>query len=196
MTDDELCGYVRQYHGMLVRLAFSYMKNREDAEDVAQDAFIRLYRCNKAFAADDNVKAWLIRVTVNLCKDMLRSSAYKHRGEQLDDIPCESTEELGLLDCVKRMKPEYAGAVYLYYYEGYSVKELAGGQLAAEFIRKSGEKLHADIVGLNRRILMEVGVKGRNIDLCRICTCCHPELFYSHRYSNGVSGTMLSVISM
>ena len=126
MTDDELCGYVRQYHGMLVRLAFSYMKNREDAEDIAQDAFIRLYRCNKAFAAEGNVKAWLIRVTVNLCKDMLRSSAYKHRGEQLDDIPCESTEELGLLDCVKRMKPEYAGAVYLYYYEGYSVKELAG----------------------------------------------------------------------
>lgn len=77
-----------------------------------------------------------------------------------------------------------------------SVKELAGSQLAAEFIRKSGEKLHADIVGLNRRILMEAGVRGRNIDLCRICTCCHPELFYSHRYSNGVRGTMLSVITM
>lgn len=125
MTDEELCGYVRQYHGMLVRLAFSYMKNREDAEDVAQDTFIRLYRCDKVFMDDGNVKAWLIRVASNLCKDMLRSCAYRHRGEQLDDIPCESAEELGLLDCVKRLKPQYAAAVYLYYYEGYSVKELA-----------------------------------------------------------------------
>ena len=125
MTDEELCGYVRKHHAPLMRLAFSYVKNREDAEDIAQEAFFRLYRCREDFAAQDNVRAWLIRVTVNLCKDMLRSGAYRHRGEQTEDIPCESREELGLLECVKRLKPEYAGAIYLYYYEGYSVKELA-----------------------------------------------------------------------
>ncbi len=77
-----------------------------------------------------------------------------------------------------------------------SVRSLAGNQLAAEFCRKLDGKLHADIVGLNRRILMEAGIQNRNIDVCRICTCCNPELFYSHRYSKGHRGTMLSVISM
>ena len=77
-----------------------------------------------------------------------------------------------------------------------SVKSLAGNQLAAEFCRKSDGQLHADIVGLNRRILLEAGVANRNIDVCRICTCCNPELFYSHRYTKGIRGTMLSVISL
>ncbi len=55
---------------------------------------------------------------------------------------------------------------------------------------------HADIVGMNREILTAHGVKPENIDVSTLCTCCHPELFYSHRYSGGVRGTLLSIIKI
>lgn len=77
-----------------------------------------------------------------------------------------------------------------------SVTELAGAQMAREFIRGRGGKPHADIVGMNRRILLESGIPKQGIDICEYCTCCEPSLFYSHRFSRGIRGTMLSVITL
>lgn len=77
-----------------------------------------------------------------------------------------------------------------------SVTELAGAQMAREFIRGHEGKLHADIVGMNRRILIESGMCEDSIDVCECCTCCEPAIFYSHRFSGGTRGTMLSVISL
>ncbi len=77
-----------------------------------------------------------------------------------------------------------------------SVTELAGADMVREFIRKLDGKLHADIVGMNRRILLESGVSEKSIDTCPRCTCCEPESFYSHRFSKGIRGTMLSVIAL
>ncbi len=77
-----------------------------------------------------------------------------------------------------------------------SVISLAGEKTAHEFIFERERRLFADIVGMNRRILLETGLCECNIDICERCTCCEPSLFYSHRYSHGVRGTMLSVISL
>ena len=77
-----------------------------------------------------------------------------------------------------------------------SVASLVGGDIAREFICSRAGSLHADIVGMNRRILLEAGLDGANIDVCERCTCCEPSLFFSHRASHGVRGTMLSVISL
>ena len=77
-----------------------------------------------------------------------------------------------------------------------SVIELAGEGMAQGFIKNAHGKLYADIVGMNRRIMLDVGIAIENIDICHMCTCCHPELFFSHRYSKGLRGTMLSVISL
>ena len=77
-----------------------------------------------------------------------------------------------------------------------SVASLVGGDMVREFIRSRDGHLHADIVGMNRRILLESGLDGANIDVCEKCTCCEPSLFFSHRASHGVRGTMLSVISL
>lgn len=75
-----------------------------------------------------------------------------------------------------------------------SVANSAGKKYADKFIKFSNGKLHADIVGFNKQILREVGVE--NIDISQHCTCHEPELFYSHRYSKGNRGTMLSIISL
>ena len=77
-----------------------------------------------------------------------------------------------------------------------SVRSAAGEDIANSFIRTEGGKLHADIVGMNRHFLLEAGLREENIDICELCTCHNPDLFFSHRYSRGLRGTMLSVISL
>ncbi len=125
MTDTEFERLVKAYRATVFRLAYSIVKNREDADDITQDAFVKLYRSKEIFASDENVKAWLIRVTINLSKDLLRSAWFRHRHELNDNIPCESAEEYDLLERVKQLAPEDSAVIYLFYYEGYSVEEIA-----------------------------------------------------------------------
>ena len=65
------------------RLAYSLLKNPADADDAAQNALLRLYQSNKHFESDEHVRNWLMRVTVNECRMLWRSS--KHRAESIDD---------------------------------------------------------------------------------------------------------------
>lgn len=125
MTENELGDYIRCFRGTVFRLAYSYLKNREDAEDVAQEAFLKLYRSEERFEAAGNVKAWLIRVTINISKNLLNNSWHKKRTEIDGDIPCESRKESILVEYIGRLKPEYGMVVHLFYYEGYSVKEIS-----------------------------------------------------------------------
>ena len=90
MNESRLGYYIEKYHGTVFRVAYSYVKNREDAEDIVQEAFLRLYNSESRFNADENVKAWLIRVSVNLAKDTLKSSWLKGRTELDRDIPYEN----------------------------------------------------------------------------------------------------------
>ena len=125
MDESRLRLYIEKYHGTVFRVAYSYVKNREDAEDIAQEAFLRLYNSDIDFKTDENAKAWLIRVSINLAKDMLKSSWLKGRTELDRDIPYENKEESIMLDCIHRLKSEYCSVILLYYYEGYSAKEIA-----------------------------------------------------------------------
>ena len=125
MTDIELSGYVHKFHSMVFRLAYSYLKNREDAEDISQEVFIKLYSNKKPFSDEGHIKGWLIRVTVNLCKDCLRSQRFTSHTELTADIPAILQENSGIIDLINRLKPDYGGVIYLYYYEGYSAKEIA-----------------------------------------------------------------------
>ncbi len=73
-----------------------------------------------------------------------------------------------------------------------------GVELASEFIVPSAKqgKFYCDLISLNKRLLKDAGVLPENIQIIDRCTCCEPETFYSHRYSGGLRGTMLSVIWM
>ncbi len=125
MNKDDISRYVVMLHNAVFRLSFSYVKNREDAEDISQEAFMRLYLSDKTFASDKDVKAWLMRVAINLSKDLLRSHRLKPKAELTEDIPCENEKELMLLDSVKKLNPKYSSVIHLFYYEGYSVKEIS-----------------------------------------------------------------------
>ena len=125
MSEAELERYITSYRSTVYRLSYSYLKNREDAEDISQEAFLRLYKCTQSFAADGNVKAWLIRVTVNLCKNLLKAPWRRERGELITEAAAPSCESFGIGEYISRLKPEYSAVLYLFYYEGYSVKEIA-----------------------------------------------------------------------
>lgn len=125
MTVQQFENYISLFRPTVFRLAFGIVKNREDAEDMAQEAFARLYQADKRFSDDEHVKAWLLRVTINLCKDMVRSAWYRHRDEPVTDIG--STDDAGssLGSYIQQLDAESTAVIYLFYYEGYSVKEIA-----------------------------------------------------------------------
>ena len=129
MTDQNVEKYVRMYHTMLYRVAFSYLRSRADAEDVCQESFLRLLNYPGDFTADEDCKRWLIRVAVNLSKNLLKYR--RTHGEPQDpldhaEIPAEPAAESELLPLIKSLPPEYGAVIHLFYYEDMSVKEIAG----------------------------------------------------------------------
>jgi len=116
-----------RYIDMVYRMAFSYMKNKADTEDITADVFIKLMKKGLVFQSAEHEKAWLLRVTGNTSKDAL-----KHWWRKNTDIDlCENLqaeESLHMdetLQAVLALPPRCKSAVYLYYYEGYSSKEVA-----------------------------------------------------------------------
>ncbi|MGN0682168.1 MAG: RNA polymerase sigma factor [Oscillospiraceae bacterium] len=125
MTDSELIGYVKQYHKTVYRLAYSYVRNCADAEDICQDAFVRLMDFSGEFSSDEDCKRWLIRVVINLSKNLLKSCRFSRTEELSEDIPLETAEDGELLSLVKSLPTKYGEVIHLFYYEGYSVKEIS-----------------------------------------------------------------------
>ena len=125
MDESRLSFYIHKYHSTVYRLAYSYLKNPDDAEDVVQEAFLRLYLSNNKFDTDENVKAWLIRVAINLSKDMLKSAWLRGRTELSKDIPAVHSEDDTINDVINKLRPEYRSIILLFYYEGYSTKEIS-----------------------------------------------------------------------
>lgn len=125
MTNDELTEYVRMFHGTLYRLALGYVRNSENAEDICQNAFVKLLGYRGEFESPENCKAWLIRVTINLSKNHLRSKRSVQTEELSESFPALEKEEYELLETVMSLPPKYRAVIHLYYYEGYSVKEIA-----------------------------------------------------------------------
>ena len=111
------------YVGDIYKLAYSYVVNRQDAEDITQKTFYKLYNNRKIMNECEKIKGWLIRVCVNECKDYLKSSWFKVSRE-LPDIKKESSES-ALFISLREMDPKYRLPLYFYYYEGYSIKEIA-----------------------------------------------------------------------
>lgn len=117
-----------RYGDMILRLAFSCMKNLPDAEDVLQDVFLKILEKNPAFESEEHRKAWLIRVTVNICRSRLRSPWRRHKELEEADAFLEEADWLEgneVLDAVMALPEKYREVIHLYYYEDYSVGQIA-----------------------------------------------------------------------
>ena len=118
---------LRRHGDAILRLAFSYLHRRDEAEDVLQDTLLQYIQKAPPFSSQEHEKAWLLRVAANLSKNRL-SYWKRHPQEELGDLLPEQEQEPELSavwDCVKALPPKYRVVVHLYYYEQYSTVEIA-----------------------------------------------------------------------
>lgn len=124
MTQEEFVRALERYGDMVYRVAFSALGRREDAEDVSQEAFLKLWRADKAFESPEHMRFWLIRVTVNECRRAMR---WYRRHLTVEEVPepGPAEPEGELLETVMELPEKLRTAAYLFYYEGYSTREIA-----------------------------------------------------------------------
>lgn len=115
-----------KYSDMVYRLAFVRTKNRSDSDDILQEVFLRYMKIWQRMESDEHIKAMLLRITVN-CSNSLKTSAWFRKTEGLNEsIPAvTSNSEYNVFDEVLKLPKKYRTVIHLYYYCGYSVKEIA-----------------------------------------------------------------------
>lgn len=121
-TAEEL---VLKYENMLYRVALTHTGIREDAEDMVQETFLRWLTARPEFESEEHEKAWLLRVVINLCNNLVKKRGRRGETELLDIYPAKTQEEQGLIELVMKLPPNQRDAIYLFYYEGYSTREIA-----------------------------------------------------------------------
>ena len=111
-----------EYKDMVYRLALSYLGNAEDAQDISQEVFLRLLRWNGRIRSGAE-RAWLTKVTVNCCKDLLSSRISTREVEETDAVYFPETSDLK--EAIMALPGDYRVVVFLHYYEDYSTREIA-----------------------------------------------------------------------
>lgn len=116
---------IREYADMIYRIALQNLKNTADAEDIFQYVCLTLLTKNAPLFDDVHIKNWLIRVTINKCKNFSKS-LWQNKTEPLD-LSRENPEATSdsIPELVYSLPQKYRNIVYLYYYEEYTVPEIA-----------------------------------------------------------------------
>ena len=114
-----------KYSDMVYRIALTRCQNRENAEDIFQDVFIKFSEKMPKFKNSEHEKAWFIRVTINMTINMLKLN-WNTKVDELDEnMVSETKEEIDVYSAVCKLPDNYRMVIYLMYYEGYKVKEIA-----------------------------------------------------------------------
>ena len=115
------------YADTILRISYSYLKQTCDAEDICQTVFLKYLTNDCTFDSIDHEKAWIIRTTINACKDYLKSARFR-RTVALDEaeaVAAPPVPDTEVLDALKRLPEQYRISLYLFYYEEYSAREIA-----------------------------------------------------------------------
>lgn len=118
----------RRYGQRLFRAAFSVCRNRDDAEDVVQNTFIKYHRLDLDYASEEHLRAWLLRVAVNGAKDICASFWRRKRAtweDYMGQLTFAEEADSRLFRAVMDLPQKYRLAIHLFYYEDYSVREIA-----------------------------------------------------------------------
>ena len=147
----DLEAWMEQYGTELLRLCYLYIKDHQLAEDALQETFVRAYTKYEGFRGNSSVKTWLTAIAINVCRDIMRRRGYRERplmlGADEEDPqhlmelklaagqpqdPMETTDDrLTLLQAVAQLPQAYRETILLYYYDGFTAKEIAGIQHCA-----------------------------------------------------------------
>lgn len=116
---------VQKYSSMVLQIAYQYSFNKSEAEDITQEVFIKLYKNIKKIKNNEHIKAWLIRVTINLSIDYNRNYWNKNTTSLDENYKYFDEETKDVFNELKKLTPEYRNIIYLYYYQGYKISEIS-----------------------------------------------------------------------
>ena len=125
-TDDYISIAIEKHANLVRRICFLYLRNDADVEDVFQEVFLKFFLHFDSFENEDHQKAWLCRVTFNKCKDLCKGF-WKRRVVSLEglEIPVENNEQGELIKSVLELSEDQRELVYLHFYEGRTIPEIA-----------------------------------------------------------------------
>ena len=119
---------IERYQKHLYAIAFNICRNQQDAEDVVQDTFIQYHTYKKEFDTEEHIRAWLIRVAINKAKN-INLSFWRQMGEPLEEymetLTFETPEAQTLFTEVMKLPEKYRIVIHLFYYEDYTIREIA-----------------------------------------------------------------------
>ena len=127
-SEREMAEVIQRHGDMVRRLCMVHLKNYADTEDIFQTVFLKYALASVSFDSDEHEKAWLIRVTLNACRDLLRS-VFRSRAVSLEELveqPARlAADHREVLEAVLSLPARYRDVVYLHYYEDYTAPEIA-----------------------------------------------------------------------
>ena len=159
-SEEEASRAIDLYGDTVKRICMIHLKNYADTEDIFQTVFLKYVLKSHEFHSTDHEKAWIIRVTINACRDLLKSF-FHSRTLPLDSLrekPGEpAPDHSDVLEAVLALPSKYKDVIYLYYYEEYSAEEI--GQI----LRKNKNTVYT-LLNRGRQLLRssleEVGENG------------------------------------
>ncbi|MBP3361461.1 MAG: sigma-70 family RNA polymerase sigma factor [Clostridia bacterium] len=110
---------------MIYKLALNQTKNRENADDVVQEVFLRYIQKDIDFQSEEHVKAWLIRVAINCSKNVFTNSWFKKTEGLSEEISFETPERSDVYYATLELPQKYRAVIHLFYYEDMSVAEIS-----------------------------------------------------------------------
>ena len=127
-SETEINRAVDEYADMVRRLCMLHLKNYADTEDIFQTVFLKYALSSIEFENKEHEKAWLIRVTINACKDLLKSFFRRNTvsiHELIEQPAPQDQDYTDVLEAVLSLPKKYKDVVYLYYYEGYTAPQIS-----------------------------------------------------------------------
>ncbi len=136
--EDLIDEIMNKYGQEVLQLVYSYVNNKEVAEDLTQDIFVKCYKSLHTYKGNSNLKTWLWRIAINHCKDYLKSwynkkvivteDDFTYMGSQKESVEqtvIQNAEDRELTSAVMNLPIKYREVIYLFYYEELSIKEIA-----------------------------------------------------------------------
>ncbi|MDI9472718.1 MAG: RNA polymerase sigma factor [Tissierellia bacterium] len=128
-SDQQLFAAMERHADMVRRICMVHLKSEADTEDIFQEVFMKYVFSSQVFESEEHEKAWFIRVSINACKDLLKSFFRKNTvgiEEAIEPFQKDMDDERReVLEAVLELPKKYRDIIYLHYYEGYAATEIA-----------------------------------------------------------------------
>ena len=134
--DEDIERLIDEYGNDVLRIAYMFLKDKDKAEDAFQEVFLKVYKKYGSFKGESTEKTWIIKIAMNVCKDMIKSSWFKrivffqedHEAEckeDFEELVISKLENEELFNKILSLPPIFKEVVILYYYQGFTTPEIS-----------------------------------------------------------------------